>query len=424
MPEPEDASRQESDSGANHVVCVLVCPTGAINPRTGAGQRTRIFFEALREAGPVSVLILAAKDCSGPDEFFPGAQEVRQMRVSGYAPPPQSAVLRQAHAFWRLMNPASTLGLQKAATEGINILTEGADASLIVFRYLRPAATSGIFADASRARYVVVDVDDRDDLKAQLQLRQRLGRFLTHLISPFLIKRLRDRMIKVLNGASLVYFAKPQDRLVDVTALTRISPNVPFYDLDDSDLTKAGEDEVVLFVGSFGHFPNQDGVRWFLDNCWPRVLKARPDAEFRIVGLGTWCEFSGPYRHLHGVTFVGAVETVHDEYHRARVVICPLREGAGSQIKLIEGCSFARPVISTRMSSTGFGEAIEAEIDKTDDTEEFAAAVVSYLADRDAAVRKGERLRELQQKEFSRKAVISRLKNDFRTRPSPSPSRK
>jgi len=231
-------------------------------------------------------------------------------------------------------------------------------------------------------------------------------------------------MIKVLNGASLVYFAKPQDRLVDVTALTRISPNVPFNEPGDSNLTKAGEDEVVLFVGSFGHVPNQDAVRWFLDNCWPRVLSARPDAEFRIVGLGKWCEFAEPYQHLDGVTIVGPVEMVHDEYRRARVVICPLREGAGSQIKLIEGCGFARPVISTRMSSTGFGEAIEAEIDKTDDIEEFAAAVVSYLAERDAAVRKGERLRELQQKEFSRKAIISRLKNDFRTRPSSSPSRK
>jgi succinoglycan biosynthesis protein ExoO len=45
---------------------------------------------------------------------------------------------------------------------------------------------------------------------------------------------------------------------------------------------QAGRD-VVLFVGSSAA-PNVDGLRWFLQDCWPEIRARRPRAIVRVAG--------------------------------------------------------------------------------------------------------------------------------------------
>jgi hypothetical protein len=40
----------------------------------------------------------------------------------------------------------------------------------------------------------------------------------------------------------------------------------------------------VGFIGTFGHQPNLDGARWFIENVWPDILQTMPHARLRLVG--------------------------------------------------------------------------------------------------------------------------------------------
>src|SRR5262245_57167463 len=40
----------------------------------------------------------------------------------------------------------------------------------------------------------------------------------------------------------------------------------------------------VTFLGSMDWIPNQDGVKWFAENVWPAIKRARPNATFHVVG--------------------------------------------------------------------------------------------------------------------------------------------
>lgn len=143
------------------------------------------------------------------------------------------------------------------------------------------------------------------------------------------------------------------------------------------------EDErapVCIFVG--GDNPcNNVGVPWFVREVWPRVIQARPDARFHIVGaVGK----AVPRPLPDGVEVLGFVADLDKEYARAAVAVTPLLFGSGVKIKLIEGMAAGLPSVATSVGAEGVvpapGEILRIE----DSPEGFADAVVAAFAASDA----------------------------------------
>jgi glycosyltransferase involved in cell wall biosynthesis len=54
-----------------------------------------------------------------------------------------------------------------------------------------------------------------------------------------------------------------------------------------------------------------------------------------------------------GVEFTGIVPDIELLYGRTRVVCCPLTNGGGTRVKLIEAAAYAKPIVSTTMGAEG-----------------------------------------------------------------------
>lgn len=108
----------------------------------------------------------------------------------------------------------------------------------------------------------------------------------------------------------------------------------------------------LLFVGSYNDL-NVRGLRWFLDEAWPALRAAVPDAELHVCGSIAEKVPSAPA----GVTMRGVVPSLRDEYAEARVVIDPVAWGTGQPIKVVEALAHGRPVVSRRAAPRGFEEA-------------------------------------------------------------------
>ncbi len=131
-----------------------------------------------------------------------------------------------------------------------------------------------------------------------------------------------------------------------------------------------------LMVGS-GSLHNVDALRWFLNQVWPLVLRAVPDAELRVVG--TVCgqvEGGQP-----GVRLVGEVDDLAGEYGRASVVLVPLRAGSGLKVKLIEALCHGRAVVSTDVGAQGLSTFVPQPFVVANDPEAFARGVVMLMTD-------------------------------------------
>lgn len=87
-------------------------------------------------------------------------------------------------------------------------------------------------------------------------------------------------------------------------------------------------------LGSMDWAPNQGGLRWFLNACWPRVRAALPTAELHLAGRHLAAgdpSYSGPGVSVHGeVADADAFTRAH------RVMIVPLLAGGGMRTKLVK----------------------------------------------------------------------------------------
>ena len=107
----------------------------------------------------------------------------------------------------------------------------------------------------------------------------------------------------------------------------------------------------VLFVGSFHHVPNQDAARWLATEIMPLVRERRPDAVAHVVGSNPRGEIMALAGD--GVIVHGWVPDLAPVYRDARVVVAPLRFGAGVKGKVGEALERGVPVVATSIATEG-----------------------------------------------------------------------
>lgn len=148
-------------------------------------------------------------------------------------------------------------------------------------------------------------------------------------------------------------------------------------------------DPALLFVGARTK-PNIESLDWFLKLVWPWVRSELPSAALRIAGsVGT----AFAHQEYAGVTFLGFVDSLEEEYRRAAAAIAPLVSGSsGVKTKIVEALSFGRPVITTSLGvDPGDPDQYGAAVIVAEDPQTIASACVRMLADADF---RRDRLRE------------------------------
>jgi len=151
--------------------------------------------------------------------------------------------------------------------------------------------------------------------------------------------------------------------------------------------TTAPQPGTILFTGLMSYYPNQQAVRWFLNEVFPVILKNRPDARLVVAGAAPPRWMTALARPEVEVT--GLVPDIRPYLERAAVFIAPLMIGGGTRVKILEALAMERPVVSTSIGAEGLELAHGASVLFADDPAAFAARVVDVLQDARLAARLG-----------------------------------
>ncbi len=130
----------------------------------------------------------------------------------------------------------------------------------------------------------------------------------------------------------------------------------------------------LLFVGNLRYPPNEEGIRWFVRTCWPRVRANAANTVVRIVGYD-----AKRLGILPGVDVFTNVPDVLPHYAAAAVAIAPLQVARGTQFKVLEAMAAGLPVVCTSPVAEGLFADHPALV--CDETESFAQACVFLLGD-------------------------------------------
>jgi polysaccharide biosynthesis protein PslH len=162
------------------------------------------------------------------------------------------------------------------------------------------------------------------------------------------------------------------------------------------------------FIGSLDWMPNQDGLRWFLDEVWkPLLLREFPELTLHIAGrtAPAWL------RHLdvERVVFHGEVDSAVDFLNAHPVMIAPLLSGGGMKAKVLEAFAVGRAVISTSLGMEGIPAVPGEHYYVADAPEQWVTALRSAYSDAQRLRLMGERGREFCLENFDNVRVANTL---------------
>ncbi len=130
------------------------------------------------------------------------------------------------------------------------------------------------------------------------------------------------------------------------------------------------------FLGNCGFVPNQEGIRWFIGEVWPRVKRDRPHAQLRLVGRGTERDLPNLGPDIQGL---GWVEDPTAEIDSWAAMIVPIKVGSGTRVKVAEAFARKCPVIATAIGIFGYDVEDGKEVLLADRPADFATACSRLL---------------------------------------------
>ncbi|MDD2386205.1 MAG: glycosyltransferase family 4 protein [Bacteroidales bacterium] len=108
----------------------------------------------------------------------------------------------------------------------------------------------------------------------------------------------------------------------------------------------------IFHIGALDWIPNQEGLRWFIDNVWIKFKKNYPQFEFYLAGRNAPKRFE-KYLADKQIVYLGEIENANKFINENSIMIVPLLSGSGMRIKIIEGMVLGKSIITTSIGAEG-----------------------------------------------------------------------
>lgn len=186
--------------------------------------------------------------------------------------------------------------------------------------------------------------------------------------------------------------------------------------VDTERLKPGGEGEagLVVFSGAMDYAPNDDGMKYFLREIWPKIAGRNPAARLVIVGRGPSRTLRGLAARANNVTVTGWVAEVLPYLSRAAVIVVPLRMGGGSRLKILEAMALGKPIVSTSVGAEGLRVRAGQHLLIADDAAQFAEQTVALLECPERRASLARQGRELVENQYSLPFCARRLEEAWR----------
>ena len=160
-------------------------------------------------------------------------------------------------------------------------------------------------------------------------------------------------------------------------------------------------------IGSMNWMPNEEGIRWFIDEVLPKTVEKVPDFVYHLAGRNM-PEWLTALKNPH-VDVIGEVPDAKEFVANHDVAIVPLLAGSGIRIKIIESMAMGKTVITTRVGAEGILYDEEVNLIIAENIAKMVEAIRSINENPQIAVKIGQEARKLVETTYDNRKIIARL---------------
>jgi glycosyltransferase involved in cell wall biosynthesis len=173
-----------------------------------------------------------------------------------------------------------------------------------------------------------------------------------------------------------------------------------------------------VFIGNFIHEPNWNAVQYLKETIWPLIRMQIPTAVLEIYGAYPSQKVFQLHNEKEGFLIRGRAENAKEVISNTRVLLAPLRFGAGIKGKLLEAMQYGTPTITTSIGAESMHGTLDWNGIIEDEPQQFADAAVQLYQEESLwlqsqengfAIVKQRYLKELFEVEFAKQVSFLKL---------------
>lgn len=108
----------------------------------------------------------------------------------------------------------------------------------------------------------------------------------------------------------------------------------------------------IIFVGNMFYWPNKNAMEQIAKKIYPEVIKKAKDIKFYFIGMIPK-KIRKKYEKDNFI-FTGSVDNLNEHLKIATLALCPVIEGSGMKVKLLNYCAAGLPVITSKIGASGY----------------------------------------------------------------------
>ena len=138
----------------------------------------------------------------------------------------------------------------------------------------------------------------------------------------------------------------------------------------------------LLFCGRLDQLANKGAITYFFNSIWPVLSVRVKNLEIDVVGKNppAWLlELSQRDSRVH---VPGFVDDVRPYFHKATIFVCPITDGGGTRLKILDALAMGMPVVSTTFAASGLALHDWQHLLMADTSEDFIQRTLRLLSDK------------------------------------------
>jgi polysaccharide biosynthesis protein PslH len=137
----------------------------------------------------------------------------------------------------------------------------------------------------------------------------------------------------------------------------------------------------ITFLGGLHYPPNAEGICWFAEKVFGRILVEVPNAVLTVIGRQPPLQLTKLGIPQANLDVTGYVDDPRPYLEETAVFIVPLHAAGGMRVKILDAWAWGMPMVSTTVGAEGTAIQPGENILIADSPEAFAAATISLLID-------------------------------------------
>ncbi len=137
----------------------------------------------------------------------------------------------------------------------------------------------------------------------------------------------------------------------------------------------------LVFAGGMKWYPNRDAILFFFREVWPLLRKEEPEITFTVIGRLPPPEIILLSQTDKNIKVAGFVDDVRPLIAEAEIYVCPIRDGGGTRLKILDALAMGKPLVSTSIGYEGLELVPEHDLLVADTPSEFVKQIKRLMED-------------------------------------------